>query len=82
LLCNQTSDHEDFVKFGYRPDMKIEKNLTILLYFDHLLKPVVEIWFSVGRDRIWQVVAIFISRANGLPLTNSLAHRLILYWVT
>jgi hypothetical protein len=49
------------VKFGYRPDMKVEKNLTILLYFDHLQKPVVEIWFSVGRDRIWQVVAIFIS---------------------
>jgi hypothetical protein len=49
------------MKFGYRPDMKVEKNLTILLYFGQLLKPVVEIWFSVGQDRIWQVVAIFIS---------------------
>jgi hypothetical protein len=49
------------VKFGYTPAMKVEKNLTILLYFGHPLKPVVEIWFSVGRDRIWQVVAIFIS---------------------
>jgi hypothetical protein len=47
------------VKFGYRSDMKVEKNLTILLYFDHHLKPVVEIWFSVGRDRIWQVVVNF-----------------------
>jgi hypothetical protein len=41
--CSQTGDHleQNPAKFGYAPDMKVEK---ILINFGYLLEPVVEIW--------------------------------------
>jgi hypothetical protein len=34
LLCSQTRDHphEDFAKFGYRPDMKVKKKIKNPFY--------------------------------------------------
>jgi hypothetical protein len=43
IACSQTGDHpqQNVAKFGYTPDMKVEKNI---INFGYLMEPVVEIW--------------------------------------
>jgi hypothetical protein len=43
IACSQTGDHpqQNVAKFGYTPDMKVEK---IIINFGYLMEPVVEIW--------------------------------------